>query len=177
MALSSSFNRSIYSEVEEVGWEHLVRLGEDLTSLSFRILDKKGHMHTMEIRLPPNYPKCPPSISADVPYLFELKWSTKSRLKDVVHQFLEEFWSTLENIDRVLWVVDPRQPSRATSYRKINLGNDCCIVLSINSYDPRSLPECRFLGPDSIVDSMRKKWRSNGKRWYEGEGTILQNLQ
>ncbi|XP_042495232.1 E3 ubiquitin-protein ligase FANCL isoform X1 [Macadamia integrifolia] len=173
MALSLSFNRSVYSEVEEVGWEHLVRLGEDLTSLSFRILDKNGQVHIMEIRLPPNYPKFPPSISADVPYLFKLKWLTNSRLKDVVHQFLEhlekfqDFWSTLENIDRVLWVVDPRQPSRATSYRKINLGNDCCIVLYINAYDPRSLPECRFLGPDSIVDSMRKKWRSNGKRWMK----------
>ncbi|GMP27634.1 hypothetical protein CsSME_00003531 [Camellia sinensis var. sinensis] len=96
LASSSSFCSTIYSEIEEVGWEHLVRLGEDLTFLSFRILDKKGRTHTLEIVLDETYPKSPPSISADVPCMFDLEWSIKSRLKDVVHQFqqvnLIPFW-------------------------------------------------------------------------------------
>ncbi|BBH05851.1 zinc ion-binding protein [Prunus dulcis] len=167
MAEASNFYRAVYSEeskilwvlnayskdqkktpeIEEVGWEHLVRFGGDLTSLSFRILDGKGRMHIIEIQLDKTHPKCPPSISADVPYMFDLKWSTHSRLKDVVQQFkkhlekLQAFWSTLDDIDRSLWVVDPKQASPAVSYRQINMGNDCFIVLSINAFDPRSLPE------------------------------------
>ncbi|KAL9464106.1 hypothetical protein AB3S75_001830 [Citrus x aurantiifolia] len=37
-ANSSSFSRSVYSEIEEVGWEHLVRLSEDLKFLSFHVM-------------------------------------------------------------------------------------------------------------------------------------------
>lgn len=171
MAPSSSFYRNVYSEIEEIGWEHLASFREDLTSLSFRVTDGKGKVHLLEISLPPNYPESPPSISADVPYVCELQWSVKSRLKDVVHQFhehlekLQEFWSTLHDIDRALWVIDPRQPSNAATFRQICLGNDCYLLLFIDPYSPRSLPECRFLGPGSIVDFTRKKWRRNSKRW------------
>ena len=179
--LSSSFCRSVYSEIEEVGWEHLVKLDHDLMILSFRILDKKGRAHIMEIELEKAYPRCPPSISVDVPYTFNLEWSVNSRLKHVVQQFqehlekLQEFWCTLDNIDKSLWVVYPKEPSRATSCREINLGNDCFIMLSINVNDPRSLPECRFMGSDPIVNSLRKKWTRNSKRWVKDK-SLVENL-
>ncbi|XP_077233970.1 zinc ion binding protein isoform X2 [Tasmannia lanceolata] len=165
MPPASSFYRAIYSEIEEVGWEYLISLRDDLSSLSFRVLDTKGKAHIMDIELPKNYPKFAPSVTADVPFVCELKWSENSRLKDVVHQFSEEFWSTMDDIDRALLVVDPSQQSHAASFRQIGLGNDCYLLLSINANDPRSLPECRFFGPDNIVDSMIKNWRKNIKRW------------
>uniref|UniRef100_A0A5B6YLT7 E3 ubiquitin-protein ligase FANCL n=2 Tax=Davidia involucrata TaxID=16924 RepID=A0A5B6YLT7_DAVIN len=173
LAPSSSFHRTVYSEIEEVGWEHLVRSAEDLRFLSFRILDKRGRVHIMEIQLDESYPKCPPSISADVPHIFKLEWSMNSRLKDVVLQFqehlekLQEFWCTLDDIDQSLCVVDPKQPHHATSYRQINIGNDCFLVLFINANDPRSLPECRFMGSDLKVNSSRRIWRRNCKRWMK----------
>ncbi|KAF3439112.1 hypothetical protein FNV43_RR17387 [Rhamnella rubrinervis] len=180
LAKSSAFYRSVYSEIEEVGWEHLVRLGEDLTFLSFRILDKKGRVHILEIQLDRTYPKSPPSISADVPYVFNLEWSMHSRLKNVVQQFkehlekLQEFWSTLEDIDKSLWV-DHNMASFAISYRQINVGNDCFIMLSINVTDPKSLPEIRFLGSGPSVNSMRKQWQRNSKRWKR-DNPFLENL-
>ncbi|XP_059438107.1 uncharacterized protein LOC132170960 isoform X2 [Corylus avellana] len=192
LAKSSTFYRTVYSEIEEVGWEHLVRLGEDLTFLSFRIFglslflhligrDEKGRMHFMEIQLDIAYPKSPPSVSADVPYIFDLQWSKNSRLKDVVQQFgehleeLQEFWSILDDIDRSLWVVDPKNPSRSMSERQINIGNDCFIVLSINANNPRSLPECRFMGSGSFVDSLRKIWQRNSRKWAKDK-PYLENL-
>lgn len=171
LALSSSFYRKIYSEIEEVGWEHLLKLGEDLSFLSLRVLDKKERVHIMEINVDKTYPKCPPLVSADVPYIFNLEWSINSRLKDVVLQFqqhlekLQEFWSTLDDIDRFLWVVDSTKLHRAMQYRQINIGNDCYIKLLINANEPRSLPECRFLGSDQKVNLLRKKWRKNCKKW------------
>ncbi|PON80814.1 Fanconi anemia complex, subunit FancL, WD-repeat containing domain containing protein [Parasponia andersonii] len=146
LATSTRFHRLVYSEIEEIGWENLVRLGGDLTFLSLRILDKKGRVHLLEVQLDKTYPKCPPSISADVPYMFDLEWSTHSRLKNVVQQYqehlekLQEFWSTLEDIEKTLWV-DHKMSSLAVSSRRINIGNDCFIILSINFIDPRSLPE------------------------------------
>ncbi|XWS33440.1 hypothetical protein CRYUN_Cryun22dG0083100 [Craigia yunnanensis] len=146
LAKSSSFYRAVYSEIEEVGWEHLVRLGGDLTFLSFRVLDKKGRVHVMEIQLDKAYPRVPPMVSTDVPYIFNLEWSINSRLKNLVQKFqehlekLQGFWSTLDEIDRSLWIVDSKHASRAMSFRQIHIGNDCFIMLSININDPRSLP-------------------------------------
>ncbi|KAL0450124.1 UNVERIFIED_CONTAM: E3 ubiquitin-protein ligase FANCL [Sesamum latifolium] len=147
--MSTSFSRKIYSEVEEVGWEHLVKMGEDLTFLSFRVMDTKGRVHILEITLDETYPSCPPSVSADVPYNFSLEWSSHSKLRDVVQQFqkhvdkLQDFWSTLDDIDRSFWVTDPKHSHYAMSYRQIKLGSDCSIILSINANDPLSLPEAK----------------------------------
>ncbi|KAK6923189.1 FANCL, UBC-like domain 3 [Dillenia turbinata] len=167
--------------IEEIGWDHLVNLAEDLMVLSFRILDKMQRAHIIEIQLDRTYPECPPKISVDFPYTFGLKWSRKSRLKHVIYQYLEHleklevFWSTMEDIDKYLWVVGPKQHSYATSHRQINIGNDCFIVLSINVDDPRSLPECRFFDSDSEVNSLRKTWARNRKRWSKDK-TIPENL-
>ncbi|KAJ7952701.1 E3 ubiquitin-protein ligase FANCL-like [Quillaja saponaria] len=181
LAETSAFYRLVYSEIEEIGWKHLVRSAGDLKSLSFRILDNKGRVHIMEIQLDIHYPRFPPSISADVPYIFDLRWSMSSRLRDLVQQFqehlkkLEDFWSIMDDIDKFLWVVDPKHPSRAMAYRQINIGNDCYIMLSINSRDPRSLPECRFMGADPIVNSLISIWRRNSKRWIK-DNPFLENL-
>lgn len=64
LAKSSSFYRKVYSEIEEVGWESLRRLGGDLTLFSFHILDNKGRTHILELQLDRDYPKCPPSLSS-----------------------------------------------------------------------------------------------------------------
>ncbi|XP_059624064.1 uncharacterized protein LOC132267041 isoform X3 [Cornus florida] len=164
-SLSSSFHCTVYSEIEEVGWEHLVRLSQDLKFLSFRIFarDKTGRVHIMEILLDKSYPKCPPSISADVPHIFNLEWSINSRLKDVVQQFqehlenLQEFWSTVDDIDQSLWVVDPKQLDRAASYRQINIGNECFLMLFIDANDPKSLPESRGQLIEKIMEKKLQK--------------------
>ncbi|KAK6793537.1 hypothetical protein RDI58_006990 [Solanum bulbocastanum] len=171
LAKSSSFYRRIYSEVEEIGWEHLVRFGEDLRLLTFRIKDKKGRVHILQITLDGTYPNHPPSLSADVPYLFSLKWSINSRLKDVIQQFqkhlekLQDFWNLMDDIDHSLLVSDLRYPQRALSHRQLNISNDSYIILSIDANDPISLPDCRFLGSDSGVERLRAMWRKNCKRW------------
>ncbi|TYI40691.1 hypothetical protein ES332_A02G180700v1 [Gossypium tomentosum] len=171
LAKSSSFYSTVYSEIEEVGWEHLVRAGGDLSFLIFRVLDKKGRVHVMEIQLDKAYPRVPPMVSADVPYVFNLKWSMNSRLKNLVQQFekhlekLQAFWSTLDEIDRSLQIVDSKQASRAIPSRQIHVGNGCFIILFIDNNDPRSLPECRFMGLGNTVNSLRKTWKRNVDKW------------
>ncbi|CAN1191377.1 E3 ubiquitin-protein ligase FANCL, partial [Linum perenne] len=171
LAKSSSFCSKVYSEIEEIGWEHLVNFSGDLTFLSFRIVDKNQRVHVVGIQLDETYPKSAPSVSADVPYVFNVKWSMNSRLKDLMLQFsnhfekLEEFWSTLEDIDNSLYVVNAEQSSRSMPFRQIDTGNDCFIMLSIDPRDPKSLPECRFLGSGHNVDHLQKLWQTNSKKW------------
>ncbi|XP_039069713.1 E3 ubiquitin-protein ligase FANCL-like isoform X2 [Hibiscus syriacus] len=179
LAMSSSFYSAVYSEIEEVGWEHLVRVGGDLNFLIFRVLDTKGRVHVLEIELDKAYPKVPPM---DVPYIFNLEWTMNSRLKNLVQQFeehlekLQGFWYTLDEIDRSLQIVDSKQASRAIVSRQIQLGNDCFMILSISINDPRSLPECRFMGSGIVVNSLRKTWKRNVDKWVR-DNAFLENLE
>ncbi|XP_051141453.1 uncharacterized protein LOC127258592 isoform X2 [Andrographis paniculata] len=174
LAMSSSFCRRIYSEIEEVGWENLVRLGNDLTFLCFRVMDSKGRQHILEITLDETYPRRPPSVSVGLPYNFNLEWFPKSKLRDVVQQFqrhvdqLHDFSTTMDDIDRFL-VTEPINSHHAASSRHIKIGHDCYVVVSINVDDPLSLPECRFLGSDAAVNTLMKMWKRNSKRWDRGK--------
>ncbi|VFQ75369.1 unnamed protein product [Cuscuta campestris] len=178
LAASSSFYRKIYSEVEEIGWGNLVRLGEDLTSLSFRIIDRKGRTHMVGIKLDKAYPKSPPSVSVDVPSIFNLQWSPHSKLSGVLDQFgqhldkLQPFWSTMDEIDSSLRVCAPKQTRFASSQRQIDIGNGCYIVLCIDPDDPKALPECRFIGPHSEVNVLVTTWRRNCWRWIRDKSFV-----
>ncbi|KAK3146222.1 hypothetical protein QOZ80_3BG0263210 [Eleusine coracana subsp. coracana] len=135
--------------------------------------DDQGRVHLLDITLPMDYPSSPPLIAADIPYLPKIQWSKRSKLKDVFCQFqehlktLQEFWSTMDEIDKVLWVVDPAKPTHAMSHRRIALGDDCYILLNVNARKPSSLPECRFLGADGKLDGLIMNWRKNRKKWDE----------
>ncbi|CAA6657691.1 unnamed protein product [Spirodela intermedia] len=167
---SSHFYQAIYAEIEEIGWEHLLRLEEDLSTICFQ--DKKERVHAVEMILPRDYPQSAPSVAA---------WPKGSRLKDAMKQFLEHledlqgFWSVLEEVDRDLWVLEPRQESHAASFRQICLGDGCQILLYIDAKNPMSKPECRFLGPNWLTDDLRKSWKKNSRRWVNDK-PFVENL-
>uniref|UniRef100_A0A0E0KIH6 Uncharacterized protein n=1 Tax=Oryza punctata TaxID=4537 RepID=A0A0E0KIH6_ORYPU len=183
----AAFYSSVFAQIEEVGWERLMSSKGDggVSCLVFRVLDDQGRNHLLEITLPMNYPSIPPSLVADVPYLPKLQWSKGSRLKDVVCQFqehlkiLQDYWSIMDDIDKVLWVVDPTKPTFAMSHRRIALGDDCYLLLHVNARKPRSLPECRFLGTDGKLDRLITNWRKYRKKWsadkkfHENLSTVL----
>ncbi|CAA0817226.1 zinc ion binding [Striga hermonthica] len=121
------------------------------------------------------------SYYQDIPYNLDLEWSSNSKLRDVVHQFQQHvnqfqyFWSTMHDIDQSLWVTDPIHFHHAMSYRQIKLGDDCFLQLYIDVNDPLSLPECRFLGSDSSVNSLRSLWMRNCKKWSKDK-SYAENL-
>ncbi|XP_066309860.1 uncharacterized protein [Miscanthus floridulus] len=168
-----AFYSYVFAQIEEIGWEQVVSAtGDDgVSCLTFRVVDEGGRIHLLEITLPMGYPESPPSVSADIPYLPKIQWSKSSRLKDVLYQFqahlkiLQEFWSTMDEIDKVLWIVDPTKPSYAMSHRHISLGDNCYILLHVDARKPNSLPECRFLGTDGKLDQLIINWRKNRKKW------------
>ncbi|KAI4330245.1 hypothetical protein MLD38_028544 [Melastoma candidum] len=169
-------------QIEEVGWEHLVRSSKDLTLLSFRVLDTLGRIHVLEVQLHKEYPEHPPSVSGDVPALPKLEWKATSKLKDALSQFrkhldkLESFWSVLDDIDRSLCVSYPKLPCRAECSRGIDVGNDCCIMVCVRVEEPNSLPECRFIGSRDDTMRLGKGWMRNSKKW-DKEKPFRENLE
>lgn len=164
---SADFYRRVYSEIEDVGWQHVVHLGEHLTSVHFRIFDEGAREHVVEIALPSKYPEVEPAVSSDLPSAFELQWSKEATLRDALNQINElikkfqDFWHVMEDIDMNVWVMEPVHPSRACSFRRIALGGHCSLSLTVNAFTPRFVPECRFFGSDSSIAPLRKKWNNN----------------
>ncbi|GLJ27361.1 hypothetical protein SUGI_0536870 [Cryptomeria japonica] len=179
---SADFYRRVYSEIEVVGWEHVVHLGEDLASVHFRVFDEGAREHVLEITLPSKYPQVEPAVSSELPSMFELQWSNESTLRDVLNQFNElikkfqDFWHVMEDIDMNVWVMEPLHPSRASSFRRIALGGHCSLSLTVNAFLARFVPECRFFGSDLVIAPLRKKWNSNIGRW-KADRLLRENLE
>ncbi|KAH9304740.1 hypothetical protein KI387_009144 [Taxus chinensis] len=179
---SADFYRRVYSEIEAVGWEHVVNLGEDLTSVHFRVFDEGAREHVLEIGLPSKYPEVEPAVSSELPSAFELEWSKEATLKHALDQFNElikkfqDFWHVMEDIDMNVWVMEPVRPSRASSFRRIALGGHCSLSLTMNAFSPRFMPECRFFGSDLAIAPLRKKWNNNIGRW-KADRMLRENLE
>uniref|UniRef100_M1BFK0 Ubiquitin ligase protein FANCL n=1 Tax=Solanum tuberosum TaxID=4113 RepID=M1BFK0_SOLTU len=121
----------------------------------------------------------------DVPYLFNLKWSINSRLKDAIQQFhkhldkLQDFWNLMDDIDHSLLVSDLRYPQRALSHRQLNISNDSYIILSIDANDPTSLPEGGEIEGDveEKLQKMEKGFRDCGLVGKDGFKFLFRKVE
>lgn len=57
----------------------------------------------------------------------------------------------LDEIDSNTWVLEPEQPSRSCTSRRIALGNNASVQIDLNPVNARLLPECRFMGADNGI--------------------------
>lgn len=51
-------------------------------------------------------------------------------------EMLQEFWSTLDEIDKSLWVAGNKQPSRALPCRQIHIGDPLVFEVDKNVFLP-----------------------------------------
>lgn len=154
----------------------------------------------MELRA--DYPCSAPICTTNLPQTLTLQWnSLHSNLADVIRQFEEALrsyqalWRVLEDIDRNTWVLEPERPTLTSSMRRIALGtisskakecgsliaasgNHCSVQVVLDTSAPTAVPQCRFLGNESRVASLREKLNANLHLWYASNfhgGTMLDN--
>ncbi|CAM9635991.1 unnamed protein product [Choristocarpus tenellus] len=69
----AEFYTRLVSEIDAVGWTHLVSMDSMLTALQLRARDKAGREHVLALSIPSDYPLTPPACFADLPKPLDLR--------------------------------------------------------------------------------------------------------
>ncbi|XP_078714874.1 E3 ubiquitin-protein ligase FANCL isoform X4 [Lampetra fluviatilis] len=149
-----SYYSRLIGEIEALGWETLTFIDPNFSTIGFSFWDTSGRPHTITLNLKPQYPVEAPECLVDIPVTFDLHWTPQSSLATLRSHFLaavealKDFWDTMDEIDRNTWVLEPEKPSRASTTRRIAIGNSASLHLEVDPQHPKTFPECRFLGAD-----------------------------
>ncbi|XP_032804362.1 E3 ubiquitin-protein ligase FANCL isoform X1 [Petromyzon marinus] len=176
-----SYYSRLIGEIEALGWETLTFIDPNFSTIGFSFWDTSGRPHTITLNLKPQYPVEAPECLVDIPVTFDLHWTPQSSLATMQSHFLtavealKDFWDTMDEIDRNTWVLEPEKPSRASTTRRIAIGNSASLHLEVDPQHPKTFPECRFLGADHVVTPLRNKLSANMHHWHP-EASVLHNL-
>ncbi|KAM9727008.1 E3 ubiquitin-protein ligase FANCL isoform 2-T2 [Menidia menidia] len=177
-----SYYYQLMSEMDILGWEKMLFLDMEFQTLKLKATDNSARQHILTIKLSPKHPKEAPECSADLPVPLVITWTPQSTLNQLHNQFLlvlyslTEFWDVLEEIDSKAWILEPENPRRSGTMRRIAIGNNISIKMELDPRHPKMLPECCLLGADYAVTPLRKKLNSNMHLWNP-DSSILHNLQ
>ncbi len=172
----------IVSELDAIGWHHLVSMDDLLTTLVLCVVDSGSRGHMLTLKFPPDYPRAPPVCSVELPKPFEVVWSSNSGLVSVLNQFqaalktYQQLWDEFDDIDRSLWVMEPENPGRAVLERRIAVAVHCSIVVTLNPLSPRSVPRVVFLGAEGVVAPFRARYNARLQSWNI-ENSLRSNLE
>jgi E3 ubiquitin-protein ligase FANCL len=158
--------------MEAVGWDRLVTVEACFTRVELRLHDTMGREHAVKLRFSSEYPTVAPSVEMDLPDHIPIKWhGPASTMASVVEQLeaqlesLQPFWRATEDLDVNTIVIEPKHPARGATQRRIALGNQASLQITL---DPRQLhrtPEIRFFGSSKVIDPLNEAMVQTGHRW------------
>lgn len=181
--LPPGYYSQLVEELEAIGWERVVYINLLFSELKIRAEDDKGREHTLSLQIPPKYPVDPPLCIAETPVLFQPRWSPQTAaaasLPDLLRQFtvwlnrFSLFWDVMDEVDSRAWVLEPAQPTRACTHRRVVIGTNLSLDILVDPLKPLALPECTFLGPEKDVQLLRSRLNSQVGMWQPGTSLIV----
>jgi len=181
----TEFYQRIISELENLGWDHLVDVNDMMTRLALQYKDTAGRCHVIGFEIPAEYPKSAPRVRHALPVKFEPSWSHQrgDSLASIVSLFqaelrkFQDFWDDFDEVDAQCWVQEPEHPSRAHRHRRVVVAKHCSITVEVtHPHKPRQLPKHRFLGAAPLVAKFQERFNRNAARW-DSSAPLLSNLQ
>ena len=182
----AAFYSLLRVELAAVGWERVVHLSQDLSSVTLALSDQRGRRHELRLALPPGYPAAAPAAAADLPAPFQPRWAPGGAggLPGLVRQFEEalgahqEVWAHLDDLDENAWVIEPASPRpRGALSRRIALGGHVTLGLTLDPARPSATPACQLMGADAAVAPLRAALHAHtGARW-RGDVLLRHNLE
>ena len=123
-----SFYDSLFHDLEEFGWAHVLSVSDSLQRLSLTLDDPSGRSHEIMVSLPPTYPQGAPSCQLALPEAYQFRWNASNSIRTIMHvvsEALAKFdsvWNALEDFDKHCVVIDPMKPTFQHNYRRLYLG-------------------------------------------------------
>ncbi|XP_030052063.1 E3 ubiquitin-protein ligase FANCL isoform X2 [Microcaecilia unicolor] len=149
----------LVKDIENLGWDKLVFVDSEFSTIQLKVNDSAGREHQITLQL-----------------------KTNSSLINIQKQFMaaldsmKEFWDVMDEIDKETWVLEPENPTRNATTRRIAIGNNVSVNIEVDPRHPKMLPECYFLGADHVVTPLRSKLNNNIHLW-DPENNLLENLK
>lgn len=168
--------------LDEVGWEHVTKMSDDLGQVELSCEDEKGHKHSLSVSFPPDFPSSPPTASHSLPTSVWTAPTSSSSLPLMVASWREAIaslssaWEALHELDRLCWVVEPWPPLPYHLHRRLMVAPSVTLHLTVDPAAPLALPDIQFLGAENRVARLRKTLIENLESWAEDE-PLLTNLE
>lgn len=170
---------ALLAEMDGLGWDPVLDVDPALTQLSVRAYDASGRAHVLSLTLPAGFPLKAPFLRADVPFDHQADWRPGiTTLAGVVEAFETrltdhlDLWEVMDEIDAQTWVLEPDPPSRATTTRRIALGQHASVALELSETNPRTMPGLRFLGADTVITPLRDHLNAHLDEWDAGLSVV-----
>lgn len=166
--------------LEEIGWDRVHRLAEDLSSASVKCTDGQGSLHTISFSFPRDFPAAPAAANHSLP---PSVWQPPTSAITLILESWQEAvnrlgpsWAALHELDRLCWVLDPDPPLPSHLHRRLVVAPSVSLHLTIDPAAPSALPDMMFLGADQRIAPLRAAMGSNLELWEEEE-PLLTNLE
>lgn len=167
----SALLQLLMRHLDDVGWNRVLKVNEDLSLLQMLSIDRGGRKHYFDVIINPGYPLISPTVQATLPLPIKLPWTPNSDLRSIASvvdaeiKKYEILFQELSEIDTLTWVLEPVQPNFSTSTRRLALERSCSIVLDINIVNPREICPMNFFGPPIRVNHFRASLNKNVQLW------------
>lgn len=186
---SAGYYELLIEELDAVGWDTLTSVSPGLDALELSVDDAAGRVHTLGLRVPADYPRAPPVAHVALPVPFALHWpdavgapQAGGLLRSAIAQFREALvphqalWDQLDEIDELVWVLEPKVPTRDLVKRRVAIGSHCSMQMTLHSAAPAALPELQFFGADRVIAPLRRALNANLSLWRQSRSVRL-NLE
>lgn len=157
-------------------------LSPNLSSIKLTTTDEHNREHTLEIGIRYSNKNEIFSIATyDLPHN-KVNFKPSSSLRTIYDYFvalierLQPYFNLMELIDSCCCILDPTTPKRSDNYRRIWLGEDVSMILTIDPLNIIQIPEIKFLGRGSITECYQTKTNENLPNWDPQNDIILEIL-
>lgn len=177
----SALPQLLMRELDDVGWDRILKVNEDLTLIQMRSIDGTGREHLFDVLIRPGYPVVKPEVRAILPFQIQLPWTPNLNLRFLVSAVdkeikkCEKLITELSEIDTKTWVLEPAQPNFAVTSRRLAIERSCSIVLDLNIDNPRDVCTMNFFGPPNRVNHFRSSLSRNLHLWST-ERSVRENI-
>lgn len=193
MILSNKIRKSVQSLLSNVEYyneliekitpvsNYLESISNDLHKINFVINDNNNRHHNLSIEFLGSIISSSIKINTDLPLPFDYIYNNTNTFENIIESFKSKleiyqlFWDNMDDIDNNTWVIEPENPLPSDIIRRISIGNNGSIQITVNPLQPQSLCDCIFLGNENYINILRKNLNKNMINWDQDK-MIRENL-